>query len=87
MGKKYLVWVGQNATTGNPNPITGRMSTYGEVKIFRTAEDRNEYLQYCEGKKVTRRQARDLLAGWSLKLFNEHLELMPACDATGKEVY
>lgn len=31
----YYVFVGQNATTGQPNPITGRLSYYGNIIAFR----------------------------------------------------
>ena len=34
MKKLFLAWVGQNATTGAPNPLTGRMSKYGTLHVF-----------------------------------------------------
>lgn len=42
--KSFYVWIGQNATTGTPNRITGRMSMYGHFKKFKTAKARNEYI-------------------------------------------
>ena len=34
MKKLFLAWVGQNATTGTPNPLTGRMNKYGTLHVF-----------------------------------------------------
>lgn len=36
--KSYLAWVGQNATTGNPHPITGNYSMYGGLNWFPNQE-------------------------------------------------
>jgi hypothetical protein len=43
--KKYFyAWVGQNATTGTPNPVTGRMSLYGKNYKFDNRADRDAFV-------------------------------------------
>jgi len=39
----YMAWVGQNATTGQPHPITGRMSKWGDLYIFKSKKSRDEF--------------------------------------------
>ena len=46
--KSYLAWVGQNATTGQPHPITGNYSMYGYLHWFPTKKERDEYVEYIE---------------------------------------
>ena len=41
--KDCYVWVGQNATTGQPHPITGKMSMYGSLLKFKTRQQAREY--------------------------------------------
>lgn len=36
---KTYVFVGQNASTGSPNPNTGRMSFFGSIYAFKTRKD------------------------------------------------
>lgn len=43
--KDYYAWQGQNASTGSPHPITGRMSMYGQNLKFQTKEERDEYVE------------------------------------------
>lgn len=42
--KSYLAWVGQNATTGQPHPITGNYSMYGWLHWFPTKKERDEFV-------------------------------------------
>ena len=78
MIKFYAVeyWDGKNTTTGQPNPRTGRMSRACDLVIFQSRSERNEWIK--SGRKireaVTRANARQLFAGWSLNDFNEHIE-------------
>ena len=43
VNRYYWVWVGQNATIGQPNPITGKMSMYGNFICFSTKQMRDDY--------------------------------------------
>ncbi len=42
--RKYYAWQGQNASTGEPNQQTGRMSLYGLNIVFGNRQDRDEYV-------------------------------------------
>lgn len=42
--KKFYVWIGQNASTGTPNRLTGRLSMYGRYMAFKSDAYRNEYI-------------------------------------------
>lgn len=43
--KNYsFAWVGQNATTGTPNKITGRHSMYGDFIVFRNRKERDQFV-------------------------------------------
>ena len=78
--KEYLVFIGQNASTGNPHPITGRMSFWGWYKKFTTKESRKEYINdlclYLPEFAVmgTRRTLRKYSLGCSLAQYNEFLD-------------
>lgn len=39
----HYVFIGQNATTGQPHPITGRMSNYGGFIAFKNKADAVRY--------------------------------------------
>jgi len=41
---KYYAWTGQNASTGTPHPITGRMSMYGNDYVFDNKADRDDFV-------------------------------------------
>lgn len=43
--KSYLAWVGQNATTGQPHPITGNYSMYGGLEWFPTKKERDSFVE------------------------------------------
>lgn len=40
----HYAWVGQNATTGSANRITGKMSMFGDFYCFATVEDRDDFV-------------------------------------------
>lgn len=42
--RQYYAWVGQNASTGTPNPITGGMSMYGTNHVFVSKKERDEFV-------------------------------------------
>lgn len=46
--KDYFVFDGQNASTGTPNKITGRMSFYGHYLKFKTKKEAAEYAEKNE---------------------------------------
>ena len=79
--RKYYAWVGQNATTGTPNRITGRMSMYGQNYVFDSQEDRDEFVicyhdpngnNHAEG--CTYRQLRGKNLGCSVAMFKDVLD-------------
>jgi hypothetical protein len=79
--RKFYAWVGQNATTGTPNPVTGRMSMYGDNYVFDNKADRDEFVEnYYDpnGNKhavaCTYRELRSYNLGSSVQDFNEWLE-------------
>ena len=76
----FQFWSGRNTTTGNPNPSTGRMSKAGNLEIFSTKAERDEWVD--DGKStadmggncresVTRKQARELCLGLTVAEFDE----------------
>lgn len=79
--KKWYAWVGQNASTGRPNEITGRMSMYGRNLVFRTKSDRDEFVDdfYNHSNpsefavKCSKKQLRSYNLGESVRDFEEHL--------------
>jgi hypothetical protein len=42
--KYYYVFIGQNATTGQPHPITGRSNIYGSFIAFKHKADAKRYV-------------------------------------------
>lgn len=42
--KTHWAWIGQNATTGSPNPRTGRFSMYGVYAAFSTRKLRDNFV-------------------------------------------
>ena len=72
---------GRSTTTGDPHPITGRMSIAGKLKVFATREARDEwvdvdtsnpYLGFREAVN-TKKQARELCLGWSVADFHDYI--------------
>ena len=41
----YFAWVGQNASTGTPNRITGNYSMYGSYVAFDNKHDRDQFVE------------------------------------------
>jgi hypothetical protein len=42
--QNFYAWVGQNASCGTPNLVTGRMSMYGTNYKFRTKGERDQFV-------------------------------------------
>ena len=40
----YLAFIGQNASTGTPHPLTGGMNMYGDLANFSTKSDRDLFV-------------------------------------------
>ena len=62
---------------GLPNQRTGRLSTAGELFIFKTHKEREEWLGggfYTKRKAVSKREARSLCAGMTVEKFHKYLE-------------
>ncbi len=82
--KNYYLFKGQNATTGKPNPTTGKMSYYGELLAFSTKQARDEYHENFYNhsnpseftKKCSRTTARGYFLGMSVDSFKEYLKLV-----------
>lgn len=81
---KYLAWVGQNATTGNPNRITGYCSKWGELHAFNTRKERDDFCDTynnrhnCYPQKTNRKDARQYFLGMTVRDYNEHVEYILA---------
>ena len=80
--RKFYAWAGQNATTGTPHPITGRMSMYGDNFVFDSKSDRDEFVsdwdscnpsEYCVA--CSRRELRGYNLGCSVQTFEDDLQL------------
>ena len=76
----YLAFVGQNATTGTPHPITGRMSMYGTLKAFSKRSDRDQFVEgfitngyeFCAS--CNKFSARKYHMGMSMYVYNQVLD-------------
>ena len=75
----YFVFDGENATTGDPNKITGRLSTWGEMLKFNSKSAAEEYVNNYRGygicKAGTARALRKYSLGMSVKNYLEDLYL------------
>lgn len=81
MKKSYYLWIGQNATTGKPNPITGYYSYYGRIIKFATKSLRDEYIDQWRSNNSSefiepdnRKTARQYCLGDSVKDYLEYLD-------------
>ena len=45
---KTVVFCGDNASTGEPHPITGNMSFWGEFSVFGNKQDAIEFIDQVE---------------------------------------
>lgn len=94
----FLVFIGQKATTGTPNPLTGYYSIYGDYKKFRSRKDRDEFYDNWRSNnpseqiwKCGKAAGRRFKLGISLRDYTEWLDFMPytvkiseECDITGR---
>lgn len=78
--KKWYAWVGQNASTGSPNKITGHLSYYGRNYVFGTRAERDEFVdefrsnnpsEFCIA--CTKRELRGRNLGISVSDFEDDL--------------
>lgn len=79
--KYYYLWIGQNATTGKPNQITGHYSNYGRIIKFESQKLRDEYIdEYRPNnpsefiRPVNRKTARQYCLGDSVEQYLEYLD-------------
>ena len=87
--KIYLAFVGEkHCTTGKPHPITGRMSKYGTIKIFKSRKKRDEFCnQYNYAYNMypipcNRKTAKtQFCAGDTQKQFDEYLLMIEYSDS------
>jgi len=79
--KYYYAFKGQNASTGDPNPITGRMSFWGEILCFDSAKDRKKYIELkesCYAQDIlvagSKSSLRKYCLGMSVANYNDYLK-------------
>ena len=81
--KNYYTFLGQNATTGAPHPITGRLSMYGDLIAFSSMKKRDhfvaEYYDQCNPSKTATKTNKhnaksDYCAGMSKYNYDEYLK-------------
>ena len=81
--KEFLLFVGQNASTGKPNKRTGLYSFYGKMLKFSHKEEREAYCidrLYTPGEIIqpgTRTTLRKYDLGSSLQKYNEYIDQLP----------
>ena len=87
--KYYYVFTGQNATTGEPNRKTGRMSYYGCILKFSTKEGAEKYAEkkysssardICE--MGTARTLRKYCMGMSVRNYEDYLHHLQEDEVT-----
>ena len=78
--KNYLAWLGNNATYGNPHPVTGRLSMYGELYAFDSKADRDQFCNTYSNRynaypaATNRQQAKaKYCAGMTQQNFDDYL--------------
>ena len=78
--KKFYAWVGQNASCGTPNPVTGRMSMYGDNMVFKSKADRDRFVDEFSSDnpsvyavKCSLRKLRGYNLGCSVRDFEDDL--------------
>ncbi len=94
----FLVFIGQNASTGAPNRLTGRYSQCGRFKKFKTCKERDEYYDnwYSHNPsdkiwKCNKSTSRRFNLGSTVVGHIEHIEwinytvkVVDECSITGK---
>ena len=66
----------RSTTTGRPNYRTGHFSIAGDLKVFTSKAERDEWVEEsptCKREAVTRKQARELCLGLSMQEFNDYI--------------
>ena len=75
--KDYFVFDGQNASTGTPNRVTGRMSFYGQVLKFHSKKEAKQYEEESRSTDICiagmKAIMRKYCLGMSVSQFEEHL--------------
>lgn len=86
--KKYLAWIGQNATTGTPHPQTGRLSMYGDLVVFYSKQERDSfcneynYLHDCYPVPTNMKEAKSkYCAGMTQVAFEDTIRLLEELQA------
>ena len=83
---RWFVFVGQNASAGEPHGQTGRMSCYGYFLAFSCKFERDEYTahfrpnnpgEFC--KNCTARTGRKFALGMTIR---DYLKMLLCCDCT-----
>ena len=83
MKKKYLLFVGQNASTGTPNLKTGYMSFYGNTLRFSSIKKRTKYINnhnFTINDTIISTDVRRYNLGMSVNDYNEHIQLLDFTD-------
>lgn len=86
----WLVFIGQNASTGKPNPITGCYSNWGKYRKFNSKKERDLYVEewssynpseFCRPCGV--KSGRQYSLGWTVCEYIEYLNYLPATIKIG----
>lgn len=79
--KKYLSWTGNKATCGTPHPHTGHYNMFGELHVFETKKERDEYCETFNVKynnypvPTNKKEAKGkYFAGYSQKTFDDYIK-------------
>lgn len=82
--RKFLAWVGDNASLGNPHPITGRCCCNGDLLVFSSEKERKAACEVFDYKynrypvPTNRKEAKSYYcAGMSQRNFGEWLYHLP----------
>jgi hypothetical protein len=83
--RKIYVFVGENASCGTPHPVTGRMSTYGQIyRVDGTLRQAREWADYMDRYNTGgiiavggRGKMREYCRGSFVHHFNDDLEYAP----------
>lgn len=77
----FEYWYGRSTTTGSPNTKTKKLSIAGDMFVFKTKKDRDEWIKNTSYKygnaqriAVSKAELRKLCAGMSLSDFNEWID-------------
>lgn len=83
----YYTFTGQNASTGTPNPTTGRMSFYGTVRKWNNKQNAVDYAEKhdtgytdCISVAGTKSTIRNYCLGSTVENFELDIREMPTED-------